>query len=133
MSGAPIEILSSVPLFSTLSSRELRKLAKSASVDHYEAGITIVREGGRSDSLFIVVEGTASVVQGDRTISHRKPGEFFGELSMLDGRPRAASVVAETPMTCIVVYREVLRTLVMNDPKVAWALLLALASRLRGE
>lgn len=83
--------------------------------------------------MFVVLEGSAKVVRSGRTISHRGPGEFFGEISMLDGRPRAATVIAETPMRCMVLYQDSLRRLLMSDPKAAWALGESLATRLRGE
>ncbi len=133
MSRSTTDILAEVPLFAGLSGRQLRNLAKSAAEDHYDAGATIVLEGGRSDSMFVVVEGTANVVRDGETISRRGPGEFFGEIAMIDGRPRAATVVAETEMTCVVLHQGSLRKLVMTEPQVAWALVQSLAARLRGE
>lgn len=133
MSRSTTDILADVPLFAGLSSRQLRSLAKSAAEDRYDAGATIVLEGGRSDSMFVIVEGTANVVRDGETISHRGPGEFFGEIAMIDGRPRAASVIAETPMTCVVLHQGSLRKIVMNEPQVAWVLVQSLAARLRGE
>lgn len=93
----------------------------------------IVWEGGHTETLFVVLEGTAKVVRGGRTISHRGPGEFFGEISMIDGRPRAASVIAETPMRCLVLSQHALRQLLMSEPQIAWPMLESLATRLRGE
>jgi CRP/FNR family transcriptional regulator, cyclic AMP receptor protein len=75
----------------------MRKLIRGASEDSYAAGSSIVREGGRTETLFVVLEGTAKIVRGGRTIARRNPGEFFGEISMIDGGQRVASVVAETP------------------------------------
>ena len=133
MPASASEVLSGIPLFSHLSKRELRKLAQSVVEDRYEAGTTIVQQGGNTSTLFVVLEGEAKVVQQGRTISRRRQGEFFGEISMIDGRKRAASVVAETPMRCLVLQRDALRKLVMSDPGVAWAMLESLATRLRGE
>lgn len=133
MTTSALEALSSVPLFSGLSTRQLRKLSKTVAEDRYDADTTIVREGAHAQTLFVVLEGTAKVVRGGRTISRRRPGEFFGEISMIDGRPRAASVIAETPMRCLVLYQDSLRKLVMGDPRVAWMLLESLATRLRGD
>jgi CRP/FNR family cyclic AMP-dependent transcriptional regulator len=95
------ESLSSVPLFANLTTRQLRKVARSATEDSYDAGGSIVREGGRTETLFVVLEGTARIVRDGRTIARRNPGEFFGEISMIDGRRRTASVVADTPMRCL--------------------------------
>jgi CRP/FNR family transcriptional regulator, cyclic AMP receptor protein len=125
------ESLASVPLFENLSPRQLRKLARSTQEDRYDAGDVIVREGGKTQTLFVVLEGTAKVVRNGRTVSRRSPGEFFGEISMIDGRPRTASVVADTPMRCLVLYHDGLRELLMDDAQMAWDLLRTLAARLR--
>jgi CRP-like cAMP-binding protein len=130
---AATDVLSGIPLFSHLSMRQLRKLARNVVEHRYEPGTTIVREGGRTATLFVVLEGEVKVVRNGRTISRRRPGEFFGEIAVIDGRPRAASVVAETPLRCLVLERDSLQRLVMSDPRVAWALLESLATRLRGE
>ena len=133
MANSASDALSTIPLFSNLSMRQLRKVGKGVLEHQYEPGTTIVREGGRTATLFVVLEGSAKVVRGGRTISHRKPGEFFGEISMIDGRARAASVIAETPMRCLVLHQESLRQLILTEPSVAWAMLESLATRLRGE
>jgi CRP/FNR family transcriptional regulator, cyclic AMP receptor protein len=133
MTTSTLDVIASIPLFSQLSTRQLRRLLKGSSQDAYDAGTTIVREGGRSTSLFIVVEGKARIERDGREISRRGPGEFFGEIAVIDGRARSASVVAETPITCVVVPQEALRKLVLNEPAAAWTLLQTLASRLRGE
>jgi CRP-like cAMP-binding protein len=133
MSVSALDVLSTVPLFAGLSRRQLRKLVKHTEVDRYEPGALIVKEGGRTTTLFVVLEGSAKVRRGGRTISHRGPGEFFGEISMIDGRPRAASVIAETAMQCVVVPKDSVRRLVISEPRVAWSLLESLATRLRGE
>ena len=127
------DALSTIPLFSHLSSRQLRKLQRSVAEHRYEPDITIVREGGRTATLFVVLEGSAKVVRGGQTISRRGPGEYFGEISLIDGRPRAASVISETSMRCLVLEQDSLRGLLMTEPQVAWALLQSLATRLRGE
>jgi CRP-like cAMP-binding protein len=127
------EFLSSLPLFANLSGRQLRKIAKSTTEVHYEAGDVIVREGGRTETLFVILEGTAKVVRNERTIARRSSGDFFGEISMIDLRPRAASVIAETPMRCLILYHDDLRKLVSSDQRVAWSLLQSLAGRLRGD
>lgn len=125
------ESLSSLPLFANLSGRQLRKIAKSTTEVHYEAGDVIVREGGRTETLFVILEGTAKVVRNGRTIARRSSGDFFGEISMIDLRPRAASVIADTPMRCLILYHDDLRKLVTSDQRVAWTLLQSLAGRLR--
>jgi CRP/FNR family transcriptional regulator, cyclic AMP receptor protein len=126
-----LESLSHVPLFANLTARQMRKVARTASEDSYAAGSSIVVEGGRTETLFVILEGTARIIRNGRTVARRNAGEFFGEISMIDGRRRAASVVADTPMRCLVLYHEGLRKLVMEDPGMAWSLLLTLAGRVR--
>jgi CRP/FNR family transcriptional regulator, cyclic AMP receptor protein len=109
----------------------MRKVAKSASEDSYPAGTSIVLEGGRTETLFVILEGTARIIRNGRTLAKRNAGEFFGEISMIDGRRRAASVVADTPMRCLVLDHAGLRKLVMDDPGMAWSLLQTLARRVR--
>jgi len=125
------ESLSSIPLFANLSARHLRRILKSSTENRYEVGDVIVREGGRTQTLFVILEGTAKVVRNERTVARRSAGEFFGEVSMIDLRPRAATVIAETPMRCQVLYHDDLRKLVVSDPQLAWNLLQTLAGGLR--
>jgi CRP/FNR family cyclic AMP-dependent transcriptional regulator len=125
------ESFSKIPLFANLSSRQLRKVLKSANEDRYEEGDVIVTEGGRTQTLFVILEGTAKVVRNGGIVARRSAGEFFGEISMIDLRRRMASVIAETPMRCLVLYHEDFRKLVTSDPQVAWSLIQTLAGRLR--
>lgn len=125
-----LETLSSVPLFANLNARQLRKVARSAIEDRYEAGAVIVREGGHAETLFVIVEGTAKVIRRGRTVARLSAGMFFGEMSMISGRPRVATVAAETPMRCLVLYHDALRCLVAEDPRMAWSLLTTLAGRI---
>jgi CRP/FNR family transcriptional regulator, cyclic AMP receptor protein len=126
-----LSMLSDLPLFSSLSARQLRKILKSTNEDGYESGDFILRQGGRTQSLFIVLEGTVSVIRDGQKVATRQPGEFIGEISMIDMRPRTASAVADGPVRCLVLPNQALRELVMQDPRVAWSLLTTLATRLR--
>ena len=126
-----LESVSALPLFANLSGRQLRKIAKTTTEVEFEPGDIIVREGGRTETLFVIVEGTVKVVRGERTVARRSAGDFFGEISMIDLRPRAASVIAETPIRCLMLYHNDLRKLAMSDPHVAWSLLQSLAGRVR--
>jgi CRP-like cAMP-binding protein len=126
-----VEALRQVPLFAELSGRQLRKVAQMTAEHRCDAGDVVVREGGRTGTLFVILEGEATVVREERTIARLGAGEFFGELSMIDGRPRVASVVAETPLECLVLRHDDLRKLVQGDPRMAWSLVHTLASRLR--
>ena len=127
------EALSQIPLFSHLSSRQLRKLRRSTVEQRYDADTMIVRQHSRTTTLFVLLEGSVKIVRDGRTISRRDPGEYFGEIALIDGRPRAASVIAESPVRCLALQQDELRKLLMTDPDVSWSLLQSLATRLRGE
>ena len=71
------------------------------------------------------------VIRKGRTIARLGPGEFFGEISLIDRRPRVATVVADSPVRCLVLQHDDLRKLLLDDPQMAWSLLQTLASRLR--
>ncbi len=98
-----VALLADVPLFAGLSRRHLRRLAGLAEEVPFGAGRTVVQNGSRGNAFYVIVEGTAKVLAGysTRTFARLGPGDFFGELALLDGGPRTASVVAETPLVTI--------------------------------
>ena len=81
----------------------------------------------------MLTDGKARVQKGNRTVARLSPGDFFGEIAVLDRRPRTANVVADSPVTCLVLHREDLRKVLAEEPQIAWSMLIALASRLRGD
>jgi voltage-gated potassium channel len=94
------QLLSKVPLFANFSSHHLRRLVRTATEDHYDEGEVIVR-GGRTETLFVILEGKAKILRHDEFVAYRSVGEFFGEIAVIDGRPRIGTVVAETPVRCL--------------------------------
>jgi CRP-like cAMP-binding protein len=94
-------------------------------------GAAIVKEGDPGDSFFMVLSGQAKVVVKNRTVNRILPGDHFGEISLLDGQPRSASVVTETPMTVASIDRKGFERLLQNDPDLSLAMLRTLAKRLR--
>lgn len=123
--------LASVPLFDGVSKRHLRHLAGQADVVGFAAGRSIVEEGDSGEAMFVVLTGTARVVRAGRKVGALIPGDFFGELSALDGGPRTASVVADTPMEVLRLFRHTLQDLIREEPALAMGLLEGLARRLR--
>jgi len=123
--------LASVPLFEGLTKRQLKRLAGSAEVVDYMAGASVVREGDDGDSFFVVLSGQAKVTVKGRTVNRTLPGDHFGEISLLDGGPRTASVVTETPVTMMMLERAQFRKAVKEDPALALALLESLARMIR--
>ena len=124
-------VLASVALFEGLSKRHLKQIAALATVDNYMEGATIVKEGEPGDSFFVVLSGQAKVLVRKRNVNRILPGDHFGEISLLDGGPRSASVVTETPMTVASIGRKGFERLLQNDPDLSLAMLRTLAKRLR--
>lgn len=126
-----VAALAAVPLFDGFSKRHLRRLAREADAVEFEPGRAIVEEGQAGEALFVVLTGTARVIRADRKVAALIPGDFFGELSALDGGPRTASVVPETPVEVLRVFRHTLLRMVEQEPALAMGLLEGLARRLR--
>ena len=125
-------LLAEVPLFAELSSRQLRRLADLASTASFEEGHEIVREGASGSVFYVIAEGSAKVSRRNgRTIAKLGPGEFFGELSILTGTPRMASVTAMSPTVCVTLSARSLRTALAEEPKLALRVLENVAARLK--
>jgi CRP/FNR family transcriptional regulator, cyclic AMP receptor protein len=127
-----VDLLAQVPLFSGCTKKELQAIAGATKeIDHKE-GATLAKEGDRGIGFFLIVEGTARVVVGGRTRRRLGPGDFFGEIALLDEGPRSADVVAETPVRLIGLTAWAFRQLVAQNPSIAQKLLRVMAERLRG-
>ena len=130
-----IRLLGRVPLFGGLSQAHLRALAQLAEEVRYSPGRMIVRTGTPGVAFYVIVEGNAKVVRGKIATAQATwslgPGDFFGELALLDGGPRTASVVAETPLTTIRIERAPFRQMLRSEPDIALKLLEAMARRER--
>jgi CRP/FNR family transcriptional regulator, cyclic AMP receptor protein len=125
------EMLSTVPLFSGLERRDLERIADSFKQRDYSAGDTIASEGSGGAGFFVIGEGTAKVtVHGDDRAT-LGPGDYFGEIALLDEGARTATVTAETDMTAYAMTFWEFRPIVENDSRIAWKLVQALAHRLR--
>lgn len=126
------EALARVPLFSGLSSRHLRRLADSMQEVRYMEGASVVKEGDEGDSFYVILQGEAKVVgPGGTAVNQLRPGDFFGEVSLLDGGARTATVITETPMTMLELKRKEFLRMVEDEPDVAVKLLSHTASLLR--
>ena len=125
------DLLGQVPLFEGLSRRHLKKIAEHADEISFREKETIVEAGQPGGTFFVVVEGEVKVTQGQRTIARAGPGEFFGEISLLDGGPRTASVIADTPVVAIRLFKSSFDKVVREEPVVAGKILAVVARRLR--
>ena len=126
------EALARVPLFANLSPRYLRRVAELCEEQRYMDGATIVRAGDIGDTFYTILQGQAKVVSPKgRVLNRLYPGDFFGEISLLDGGPRTASVVAETPMVMLGLPRADFQSLLAAEPAAAVKLLQHSAGMLR--
>ena len=126
------DVLKRVPLFQSLSARQLRGLHDIAEQARYMDGASVVRAGEPGDALFVILEGQAKVVSPKgRVITRLLPGDFFGEISLLDGGLRTASVVTETPLAALIIRRSRFLKVVGREPAVAMHMLREVAGRLR--
>lgn len=95
------------------------------------AGTSLVEEGEEGDAFFVILQGRATVRKGDRTLAEVGPGASFGELALLDGEPRSASVIATDEVSVAVLGVRMFRTLLREFPEMAFELMAALAGDLR--
>jgi CRP/FNR family cyclic AMP-dependent transcriptional regulator len=128
--GGP-ETLADVPLFAGLAKRHLRHIAGLTEEESFSEGATLAAEGKPGETFHIMMEGEARVTRGGRRINRLLPGDFFGEIALIDGGPRTASVVAETPVTTLTIGRKRFMKMLEEDPSVVVAMLEELAKRLR--
>jgi CRP/FNR family transcriptional regulator, cyclic AMP receptor protein len=126
-----LNVLAEVPLFSGLSSRHLKKVASLGRIRRIHEGARVIRNGEPGDSLYIVLDGEVSV--GRRGLSGLTLGigSFFGELALIDGGPRTATVVAKTPLVCLTIGRAPFLKLLRAEPAIAITVLEELSARLR--
>jgi CRP/FNR family transcriptional regulator, cyclic AMP receptor protein len=126
-----ISQLAKVQLFSGCSNKELTTLARAVKDIDHPAGTVIAREGDPGVGLFIIAEGTTDVTIGGRRKAKLGPGDFFGEIALLDGGPRTATVIATTDVKLLGLTEWVFRGLMLEHPPIAVKALQAMASRLR--
>jgi CRP-like cAMP-binding protein len=130
-SAAKASDLKSIWLFSACSGSELRKIRSSLDSVQVPAGKVLVEEGRIGQEFFIIVDGTAKVTRNGRKVATLGPGSHFGELALLDRRPRSASVISETGMDMLVMSQRQFNGLLESVPTIARKMLSALATRLR--
>ncbi len=123
--------LADVPIFAGLPKRHLEKIAKLAVTKRYDEDAKMVIAGDQGESFFVVLEGTALVTAGHFTDVVIGPGDFFGEMALLDGFPRSATVTAETPVQVMIVTRSKFMKLLESEPTIGIAMLKALSLRVR--
>ena len=123
--------LARVPLFSGIKDKDLKKLSKRMSERNFSEGEVITTQGESGLGFFVIAAGNASVSRDDKVVRNLGPGDFFGEIALIDEGPRSATVVATTDLHCRGMTAWEFKPFVEEHPDVAWALLRTLVGRLR--
>ena len=126
------DVLAQVPLFAGVPSRFIKRVAGEMDEQRFMEGATIVRKGEPGETFYVLVEGEAKVTdENGRRLAQLIPGDFFGEISLMDGGPRTATVVSETPVTALALSRKDFRSMLEAEPHVTVGLLKHSAQLLR--
>jgi CRP/FNR family cyclic AMP-dependent transcriptional regulator len=122
------DVLGALPLFSGLSKRQLRGLAKLARVEDHSPGEVIVQAGERGESFYLVLEGNARVLGKSREL---RPGDFFGEMALLDGEPRSTTITAKGRVRTMKLPRRSFLKALKQEPQISLKIMESLAQRVR--
>jgi len=125
-----IEHLGKVPLFSSCTQSELRRIAQLGTPVEAEEGAVLTQQGKPGREFFLVLDGVASCRVASKEVKRFRAGGYFGELALLHGGVRTADVVAVTPMDLVVFDAREFRTLLTTTPSIAVKMLANLAERL---
>ena len=125
------ELLADVDLFSRCSKSELKTVARHIETVRLESGAELTRQGAEGDAFFVILEGTAKVSVDGEVADTLGPGQYFGELALLDGAPRSATVSAEDEVEVAVLGLRMFRTLLREFPEISIQLLAGLTGALR--
>src|SRR5262245_50669184 len=126
-----VSTLSRVPLFAGLSDKDLKRLANSLSERTFPAGHEVAVEGKEGVGFFVIESGEVSVSRGGEHIRKLGPGEYFGEMAVIDQGPRSATVVADTELRCRGMTSWAFKPFLETHGEVAWPMLESLVTRLR--
>lgn len=128
---ARVRHLERVPLFSGFTEDELRRVADLSKILEVPAGTIVTQMGGAGDSFFIIIDGTVAVRTPVGVGGQMRPGDFFGEMSLLDGEPRSATITATTDVRLLVVDRLHFWRLLDETPDLIRRILTVLSRRVR--
>ncbi len=128
--NAKIELLKRVPLFERCSQRELAQIAALADELHLPAARSLTREGAGGAEFLVLVEGEADVVRKGRVVNKLGPGDFIGEIALVSGKPRTATVKTRGPSRLLVLTASGFRALMHDVPSIQEKVLAAITARL---
>jgi CRP-like cAMP-binding protein len=129
--SAPVDSLRKVPLFADLSDEDLARLANQMKERRFSEGDPMTSEGRGGAGFFVITEGSATVSVGGEPKATLGPGDYFGEIALIDEGTRSASIIAATDVLAYGMTPWEFKPFVEDHPQVAWALLKTLAQRLR--
>jgi CRP-like cAMP-binding protein len=125
-----VDLLAQVPLFAALSRRHLGRIASAATSKRFAPGAPLVRVGKPADAFYVILDGTARVDVPGRPVT-LEAGDFFGEMAVLDGEPRSATVTAVGEVLVLMIPRAKFLKVLESEPKITLAIMATLAQRLR--
>jgi CRP/FNR family transcriptional regulator, cyclic AMP receptor protein len=131
--NAKLELIKRVPLFERCSKRELEEIAALADELDMPAGHNLTKEGATGHEFVVLAEGAAAVKQKGKTINRLGAGDFLGELALVTGKPRTATVETTEPSRVLVITASAFRKLLRDAPSIQSKVLEAVASRLPDE
>lgn len=124
-------MLRDVPLFEEMSDRELNAIANRGRIVDHKPGHEVVQEGGGAVGFHLILEGKASVLRHNEVRGRLGPGNYFGEISLLDGKPRSATIRADEPVQTFAILAWEFSPLLDEHPQLSRKLLLGLCAHLR--
>ncbi len=133
MAGAPVKLLKEVPLFSELGPADLERVAGLFKRRLFASGETVTKEGSGGAAFFLIESGTAGVTVRNKTRAPLAPGSHFGEVALIDGKERSATITATSDLVCYGLTYWDFQPLVRENAAIAWGLLQSLAKLLRIE
>ena len=125
------ELLRKVDLFDGLTTKELDTVADECRHAKFRAGVEIVTQGERSARLYIIVEGTAQVDVHGLKVDEIGAGDYFGEIAVIDGEPRAATVTATSPVSALSLANFNVKALIRSMPDIGIKMLMRMCARVR--
>lgn len=127
------ELLGACPLFGGVSREDLAAIGERTLEVDFPADHVVARQGEIGTGLFVVIDGTVRVVRDGEELARLRAGDFFGEMSVIDGLPRVAQVVTTEPTHCLALASWEFERLVIDHPTIGLAILRGLSARLRAK
>lgn len=131
MAGVPVEALQRVPLFADLSKHEVKQIASLFKERRFSEGETVVRQGSGGAAFFVIESGEATVFVGGEEYTALKPGDYFGEIALIDEGTRMATITAVSDLLCYGLTYWDFRPLVEKNGVIGWKLLQSMAKMYR--